>query len=67
MNKKQILEAKLKLWNMPEFKQFIEDLSNYYEPEINIKLGSIVMKNLYKNELEKLHDKNQFKQGELPL
>lgn len=67
MTKKQLLETKLKLWDIPEFNQFIEDLSAYYEPEINVKLGTIVMRNLYKSELEKLSPKPKFKQGKLPL
>lgn len=62
------VKAKLALWDTPGFSQFIEDLSKYLGPEVNLTKHVETQKRLYKEYLDKLRKQSsKFKQGELPL
>jgi len=65
--KKYKLENKLKLWDTPGFLDFLDDLREQIR-ECNIGGSYIVLKRLYKAELEKINEKeSKYKQGKLGL
>lgn len=61
------IKTKLQLWDTAGFDQFVEDLHNYFHPEMDVKFAVQTLKKLYQRELEKTTPKSKYKQGELPL